>query len=322
MKNRDTVLAGAVGLGIVAAVVMLESFGEFLWRYIWGPVVADATGGTASYHGIVAQQGYNIYNTALYALIAAGSLYLLVKLLERWDIGTDQRFVLSLFPMLVFGGLLRVVEDAGLLAYPFNTFLITPVIYFTVFFITLGLIRLSMVIAERNMFGTNTYYLPLSGLGSFAALVPLAALTRYGYQQTIAGTLPSSIRTVVLIGLGGILVGIGLQKLLAPYKPNSFLNTNVGYVATIGQALDGSMTAANISILGYQEKHVLSDAIISAAGTPYAFAVLKIVLILGILAAIEKEELDDRFTLLVVLGIAAVGLGPAIRNLGRALLGV
>jgi len=119
---------------------------SFLWRYFWGPVVADAEG--APVNGI--SSGYNIVNTATYGLILVVSFLGIFELIKDFDIEIDRTFIYTLIPWIMLGGSLRSLEDAALFADPLDKFMITPMIYFFLGFSALFLMLLGAYLSTKQ----------------------------------------------------------------------------------------------------------------------------------------------------------------------------
>ncbi len=99
---------------------------SFLFRYFWGPVVADARGEPVN--GI--SEGYNLVNTSVYGLSIALALLGIYEIIQHYTVKVDKRFILSLTPWILLGGSLRALEDAGLFREGIAPFFISPIIYF------------------------------------------------------------------------------------------------------------------------------------------------------------------------------------------------
>ncbi len=97
----------------------------FLWKYMWGPVVADARGTSIGQ----VSAGYNPVNTLVYGLILVLALLGIYDLIDHLDIHIDDNFVFSLIPWIILGGSLRTLEDAGLFEESLAPLFISPVIY-------------------------------------------------------------------------------------------------------------------------------------------------------------------------------------------------
>ena len=120
------VLAGIPGILVIGCIIYPEIFWDaFIWRYLWGPVVADARGETI---GDVSS-GYNIVNTLVYGLVLALALFGIYDLIDHLDVTIDDRFVMSLIPWIVLGGSLRTLEDVGLFEESVAPIFISPIIY-------------------------------------------------------------------------------------------------------------------------------------------------------------------------------------------------
>ncbi len=117
---------------------------DFVWKYIWGPIVADAKrepqGGIA--------EGYNVVNTAVYALILAVAVIGIWRAFAYMRIRLDAAFMVAMVPWVLLGSSARALEDAGLfsrnggLVYLF----ISPLIY-----IVIGLLVFALVIAAHHI---------------------------------------------------------------------------------------------------------------------------------------------------------------------------
>ena len=130
---------------ILAGIVLMPSvfYDQWIWKYYWGPVVADASGGIAVYNGVEAREGYTILSEITYAIILVIALYAIYRLLKRLKITVDWRFTLALMPYILFGPISRVLEDSEFFGEPFVYWYISPLIYlqitiYALFFLILG----------------------------------------------------------------------------------------------------------------------------------------------------------------------------------------
>ncbi len=130
---------------------------NFLWKYIWGPIVADAKrtpqGGIA--------EGYNPVNTAVYAIILAVAVIGIWRAFSYLRIRLDAAFMVAMVPWVLLGSATRALEDAGLftrdgqLVYLF----ISPLIY-----IIIGLLVFGLVIASHFIEGVARRHGALRGV--------------------------------------------------------------------------------------------------------------------------------------------------------------
>jgi uncharacterized membrane protein len=72
-------------------------------------------------------------------------ILVIIKLFRRLELKMDERLVVYTLPYILAGSSLIVMEDADLIAPPMKYFLITPLIYFLVFSITVS----SLLIARK-----------------------------------------------------------------------------------------------------------------------------------------------------------------------------
>lgn len=317
-KTEKGIWIGAVGIlaGLVVASFLSSAVQMFLWKYLWGPIVADAQNQTvAVYKGVEAARNYNIFDTTFYAALVALSAFGVYKLFDKIDIEIDRGLIFSLIPFVIFGEFLRVVEDASIVSYPYSIFLIFPVSAFLILLLAVGIIYISKRYQDKGVI--ESYQTPVLYSSVFASTAVAAVLLWHGFTYGFG----SGLVGLILTPLIALAVFIFIQSFLGGIWPETFLNSGVGMLATAGHVIDGSVTSFSISSLGYVEKHIVASMITESFGTVYSFLAVKVAVIFAILWAIEKEG-DREFKLLVLLFIIAVGLGPGVRNFTRAFLGV
>lgn len=362
--------------GAVAAVVAVllggsilfpdRFYGGFVWQYFWGPVFADANGALcAAWNGgtpqllssseacaaaaePVAYPGYTLVSEIGYALTLLGALAGVVFLLRRMELGERSRFIYPLVPFMLFGGALRVVEDANdqvpagvdaAIQYPWNALIISPFIYVTVFVITLAALYASIWLWRNGH--TDGYEVPLAAIGTgvlvatIAYLVVLAATTEFVEFHPIF--------TVLTMGLSVVIAG-GLWWLVREYVPVIASGTPVvGAVVLWAHSVDGVSNVlgidwgAELGLAGdLVPKHPANRLIIDVAqaivpegvaaviGTAWAFLLVKIVaalVVVGLFDEVMFEE-NPRFAVLLLIAVIAVGLGPGTRDMLRATFGI
>ena len=346
---------------------------RFLWHYFWGPVYADAnnavcaamrTGGpellysrsmctTADAETVVAEPGYTVVSEIGYAVTLVFFLAGLLDLLDRLDVGGSKRLFYALVPFGFFGGALRVVEDANdaipqgadaVLGYPWNALIISPVIYFTVFFVTLAALVLGVRGARRGVF--DGYDRPLFATGAAVTLFTLGLLL-YFVPTSLAGDVPGAgfypQMTGLTVGLAAVLA-VGTYALVERVKPEINAGTGrLGIVVVFGHAIDGvaNVLAADwVNAIGipveYGPKHPVNRFIIDVTqsvqpawlseliGTSWAFLVVKLVAATLVVWVFDEPIFEDepRYAVLLLVAILAVGLGPGTRDMLRATFGI
>jgi uncharacterized membrane protein len=370
-------VASAVALlGIGSVLFPRRLYANFIWQYFWGPVYADSEGASCvawangdqrllggsecaslrndpqrlSELGPVAEPGYTVVSEVGYVVILLVMLIGVIFLLRRLDLSRYRSLFYALFPFMLFGGALRVVEDANVAAmragvdqpisYPLNTLLISPLIYFTMFFIALGAL-VGAVWLERNGY-VDRYEYPLAGIGT-AALVACV-----GYLSVLAATTDyvyfyPSIPAVVLLGASGAAAATWLA--VERYAPEVNRGTGlIGLVILWGHAIDGVANVVGLdwaAELGVHygdlgPKHPvnagivdLTDAVLPASithytGTAWPFLLVKLAAAVLVVWIFDDQIFEEspRYTILLLITVLAVGLGPGTRDMLRATFGI
>lgn len=341
-------------------------YGSFIWQYFWGPVYADAhsagcavwNGGSPqlyaqadacqSVDGPTAYPGYTLVSEIGYAFTLIFSLTGVVFFLRRLDIGSSVSFIYPLIPYMLFGGALRVVEDAmdavpegvePAIQYPANSLIISPLIYFTVFFITLAALLVSVWLDRSGT--TETFEWPLAAIGTAILAGTIGYLGWLAATETYVEFHP--IFTVLTMGLA-VLIAVGLWVPIRRRFPWMASGTPVlGGVILWAHSVDG---VSNVLALDWGQelglahdlvpKHpvnrgiiaitesVLPESITALIGTAWPFLLVKIAAALVVVALFDEEMFEEgpRFTTLLLIAVIAVGLGPGTRDMLRATFGI
>jgi len=338
-------------------------YGGFVWHYFWGPVYADAHGAScavwnggaqtlydeagrcAAATGIVARPGYTAVSEVGYALTLVFMLSGVVFLLRRLDVGEEFGLLYALVPFVLFGGALRVVEDAddtiarSLVHYPLNALLISPLIYYTVFFLTLAALLVAVWYArsgraasyERPLFAIGTAFLVVT-LGYLLALVVVDAEVTF-----------HPVFTVLTYAVAGVVTAADYW-LLTRYAPGVLAGTGVaGVLVVFGHAVDGASNVLGLDFgkelgLAYDlyPKHPVNRLVVDLTsqflphwvtrwtGNAWPFLLLKLVAATVVVSLFDRRmyEENPRYVVLLLIAVLAVGLGPGTRDMLRATFGV
>jgi uncharacterized membrane protein len=362
--------AGSVALLLVALIggsLLLPRivYDGFVWHYFWGPVQADANaavcavreGGTTRYlydtdvcaaaAEPVAYPGYTLVSEVGYVVVLLLALTGLIFLLRRLDIGTNRGMFYALLPFVFFGGALRVVEDVtdaggadAAIGYPLNTLIISPIIYFTVFGVTLAAVVGGVVLERRRI--VDRYTRPLVAAGSAVLLATLGFLLWSGVAPDGPGRFHPQVLAVILIGATA---ATGLTWwLIERVAPEINAGTGLlGAVVIWGHAVDG---VANVVGLDWMialgagpnliPKHpvnrlivdltaaTLPAPVLAVIGDTWPFLVVKLVAATLVVWLFDERVFDEnpRYATLLLVAILAVGLGPGTRDMLRATIGV
>ena len=273
-------------------------FWNFISHYYINPLIYDT--------------GYNPVDTVTYAVILGLSLFGVHKLLNKLNITVDDVFILAVSPYIFVGGSLRVVEDAGLVSAPWKYLLITPLIFFLIFFVCTGALVIAIGITKLI---SIKYYWPFGIIGTAWGILNVALL--YLNSTTFNVTVP-----VVVFS-----VGLGLAVLvyfIAKKFDIKLFRNRVNVFILDSQLLDATATAFGITFLPYAEKHVLPSFLIAETGTAFIMYPLKLLVIIPALYIVDRYLKGESENLigLVKLAILTVGLAPAIRDIMRMTLGI
>ncbi|QLH84117.1 DUF63 family protein [Halosimplex pelagicum] len=349
---------------VVGSVVATERvYDRFIWRYFWGPIYSDANNARCAVlgdggiellgtdaacraaTGVVAETGYTTVSTFGYMAVLVFMLGGVYLLLDRLDVGGDKRLFLSLVPFMLFGGAVRVVEDATdaavaagvepVISYPLNVLFISPIIYVTVFLVTLAALLASMWLESREM--VRNRYRALAGFGLGILALTLAYLFFVAFTREYVSFYPQIL--LVDVGLASVLaylLYVGADR----YEPEINAGTGiVGLGILWAHAIDGvaNVVAADwLPELGhpieaYGAKHVANRAIIDVTqavqppslsaviGTSWPFLFVKLAVALGIVWLFDERIFEEspRYAVLLLVAAAAVGLGPGTRDILR-----
>ncbi len=132
-----------VGLLIfISAIFFLPQVSDFWTEYFVNPILADSKGEAGA--------KYNIYNTIVYGFGFFLFFLVINELLESWKIEIDERFVLASIPLLILGGVSRVLEDADAFEPPFQYFMISPLIYGVMALYSLSTIAIGVWLSKNE----------------------------------------------------------------------------------------------------------------------------------------------------------------------------
>lgn len=276
---------------------------EFLYKYYIDPIRYG--------------QPYTLVDTLTYALILIAAVYLVYRGLRRYKIAIDDELVLATMPFVVLGGLLRVVEDTGMITSDFRFLLITPLIFFTIFVVAAVALFAGKIAENEGI--VARYSRVYGGVGIAACVAAGAALVWFGLTET----------TIALDVLAAILVLASVTSLalwaLLVYGAKWEYASNILYKLLIfGHMLDASATSYGIEIhpVHYVEQHVVGSNLIEATGTAFSMFLLKIVVIIPAIYILEQYRREGNPDLwhLILLAMIVVGMAPGIRDMVRMVL--
>lgn len=358
-----TVLGLIVALAAGSLLLPRLVYDRFIWRYFWGPVVADGRGvscvvredgvtripdNCATATGIVAEPGYTLVSTVSYAVVLVLMLVGVYFLVDRLDVANEMSFLYPIFPYVLLGGALRTVEDASIqllsetgsaaIPFPYTAFIISPFIYFTVFAVTVLALVVSVAVAKRGY--AERFEYPFAGIGTALLVITLAYL---GYLAATTGFMTFHWEVPVVTLVGATLITAVFWVLTERYVPE--VNSGTGLAGALivwGHTVDGVANvlsldwAEQFGLPQYSPKHVVNAGIrdITATvqpawlsetiGITWPFLPVKVIAAVVVVWLFNDEFYQEspRYTIVLLVTVLAVGLGPGTRDFLRATIGI
>lgn len=183
------------------------------------------------------------------------------------------------------------------------------------------------LLGRRGLWGPQHSLALFSSLTLAAALLPVLFAPWAGWPD-----LPEPHPEVAAVALGGAAaVSFLLRLLFRHLKERSPRRAprpgGINTAIIFGQTLDALATAWAVDRLGYSEKHVLPRLLISSTGTAFSMVPLKILLVILLLYVLDVQMVEEerRYPTLfnlIKLAILVLGLGPGLRDVLRASVGL
>jgi uncharacterized membrane protein len=277
--------------------------GEFISKYYIDPIRYG--------------QPYNIVDTRTYAIILIIAVYLIYRWLNISGIPVDGKFVLATVPFIVLGGLMRVVEDTGFITSELHFLLVTPLIFFTLFFFTVAALLLSRTFERAGIIAS--YHTGYAGIGALACAISAAFLVWWGltYSQVAISVL------LIILSLA-IVTSAAVWGFMRYVLKWGYVSDPLYCVLIFGQLLDASATSYGIDLhsIAYTEVHVVGGALIAWTGTAFSMFPLKLVILFPAIYVLQqyRKEAAPVFWHLVLLAMIIVGFAPGVRGMVRMVL--
>ena len=268
--------------------------------------------------------GYNIVNTLTYAVILIIAIIGVYKLLKRMNVKIDKNFFYAVIPFIAFGSILRVYEDfleasnaAGgpltiidVTGTARNLLLVTPLIYITIFIITISALVFSLLVQK---YAKIPYYKVWFSTGAIISLLVLLLIPFVDFSGM------ALIFGIVL----GIDIAVFVVRKYAEIKKMkiSSVLANENYLLIMSQMLDASATFVALSFYNYWEQHVLPSFFINIFG-PVSLFFLKLPIILLAVYYIDKEVTDTEKRTFLKMAVLVLGMAPGLRDTLRLGAGV
>ena len=149
-KLQRNQYAIGIFIAIILAIIFVPQVNSFWEEHFVNPIQSDACeAGDLGCDKTGAK--YNIYNTIVYGFCFFLFFTIINELLEYWKIVIDDKFVFNSIPLLILGGVVRVLEDADSFEPPIQYMMISPLIYGTITAIALFFIALGVWLSKSDL---------------------------------------------------------------------------------------------------------------------------------------------------------------------------
>lgn len=264
------------------------------------------------------EQPYNAVETITYALILIAAIYLIYRWFKKSGLPLDGPFVLATLPYIVFGGVLRVVQDSRIIQSDLQFLIVTPLIYFVIFFYTVTVLILSHYLEKQGL--CNNYLKVYAGVGIFSAFSVALFLLVWGMTHTRIDLFVLAV--IPLMATVATLLVFATMKYVLRWQ---YVTDPLYITLLFGQLLDASATSYGIDLhpsVEYIEQHVVGAALIEWTQTAFVMFPLKLVVLFPAIYVMEmyRREANPAFWHLVLLAMIVVGLAPGVRDMTRMVL--
>jgi uncharacterized membrane protein len=252
---------------------------------------------------------FNILNTFIFSIIIIFFYFLFYKIISKYII-IDYNFVYSVIPFLIFGGLLRVLEQdyssvGGIVNCSTNLreigfYFCTPGFLILIFLIFLLFLSLSIFLSKKTQFKYNF----ILNIFSYSLVVPLLIYTIYNFTY---------FYLFILIFLFVFFI-LFLINFIFKYLKSNLLNSKINKLVLFSELLDGCATS--IGLLYFKdifiEQHILSRTICNIS--PFLFLFLKIIFTLLFLYLVDKYIIIKEENIYVKLIIIILSILTGFRT--------
>jgi uncharacterized membrane protein len=319
---------------------------EFLFQVPAGQTCFEAFAGAGA--TAVANEQYTILSEVVYIALLVFFAVGLVLMLRRLDIGNTPSFFYALVPYTVFGSALRVVEDASnviaasgggtIFPYPWSVLVVAPTIYFSGAALT-AVVLVAAVVAQRRGY-VDDYARPTAAVGVLLFAATFAVLAYLAATTPAVGVFPAVLIVTLVVATA---LSWGVYRGVGRYYPSVLAGTGTMTLVVIwAHAVDG---VANVLALDwwhvfgigeYFPKHPVNQFIVNvtestlpasitgAIGSAWPFLLVKLVAAVLVVSVFDERAFEEnpRYTMLLLVAIVVVGLGPGARDMLRATFGV
>jgi uncharacterized membrane protein len=263
---------------------------------------------------ILANGWFNPINTAVYSIILIIAVFLVYRLLGRLKVKIDNHFILAVIPFIFWASSTRVLHDAafaGRLSPGLNAFYSSPIFptpgsYLITFTLALFTLLFSLLLQRLTKI---PYWKTMLVIGTALAIVNFTFLPHVTLLPFFL------IGTLTLLWAGLFFSWRLLLPNIGRLKKSSLprLLTRENLTILSAHYLDASATVVALTLFGYLEQHVVPRLFFPYFG-PYAMFLLKALVVLPALWAIDRYAEDPQLKKFLKLVVLMLGLAPGLRD--------
>ncbi|RZN34807.1 MAG: DUF63 family protein [Methanosarcinales archaeon] len=260
---------------------------------------------------IIYNSGYNHINTITWFTIIVISIFLALKLFPRIDVKIDDYFIIATAPYIVFGSILKVLEDTGTIQPPLNYLLMSPIFYGLTLVITILSIVFAKIFAPK--LNIHDWRILFSGIGIVLTIFNIALLLSI---QDIMH--PGAFLMIFSFGVGMSLVIYAIGR----YFSISFITDKLNAIIIFSFLLKASSTYIGVEFFGYYSKTlgILFGKNIYLNLISLIPSLIIVILFLYFLDT--KLKNNDTLRNIIKLFMLVIWITPALRTTARIVIGL
>ena len=269
-------------------------------------------------------EGYNIYNTLVYAALLFLGVYMIKKLLESLKVKMDARLFIATLPFLVLAGELRGLESyyraTGQGVHPY---LVTPGLYILITTLAIASLLFGKKFAGDKYDRTMAYLgTAMAAGGFFIVLSKIMGVLSQTAINVYTNT-PLVLNTGVFFGIWVLASVLSAGVLWCTRNINAFkvkkMYSRENALIVFGLMLMASSATLGSVSLGYSGEQMFTELLLNFS--PYSYLLLNVLIALGALYLIEDAR-EERWYWLFKITILVLGLPHGIHNSIGILMGV
>jgi len=265
---------------------------------------------------------YNYINSITYGLIAAGILFLIYKVFEKYELKINMKFFLAVLPFIFLGSMVRMFVDKNII--PVRFFTVAPGIYLSIASIFLLALFISVVVEKLARINYEkmhrifpslkpaglSYWKTSFAIGFITLIIPAVFYGRFlKFEHVNHG--------IAILLLGFTAASIVYFILLRVWK----WFVPIFALPIFAHMIDASSTFIAVDFLGFVEKHPLPTFLIGLTHTAAIMYALKLVILIPAVYYINKEVKSENMRNFILIAIAVLGLAEGVRNLLTVVFG-